>query len=140
MEINIFVRGTSNKTKGCALTTKKIAVKRLLPNETDEFLELVRLFTSGDNQLKNHSYPSGIYLGLFLQNQKNHVLVATVNNIIVGGLTAYEMDMYKNETSEMFLFEIDVNENHRQQGIGTLLIQHLKDICNQKNIKQIFVI
>ena len=118
----------------------KIAVKRLLPNETDEFLQLIKLFSSGDNQVNNHLYPSELYLDFFLQNPKNYVLVATIDNIIVGGLTAYEIEMYKNETSEMFLFEIDVDENYRQRRVGTLLIQELKDVCNQQNIKQIFVI
>lgn len=118
----------------------KIAVKRLLPNETVELLQLLKIFTSGDNQLKNRTYPPELYLKFFLQNEKNHVLVATLNNIIIGGLTAYEIQMYKNETSEMFLFEIDVDENYRQQGVGTLLIQKLKDVCTRQNIKQIFVI
>ena len=46
------------------------------------------------------------------------MLVATIDNIIVGGLPAYEIEMYKNETSEMFLFEIDVDENYRQRQVG----------------------
>ena len=45
-------------------------------------------------------------------------MVATINNMIIGGLTAYEIEMYKNETSEMFLFEIDVDENYRQRQVG----------------------
>ena len=118
----------------------KIAVRRLLPNETGELLQLLKIFTSGDNQVNNRIYPSELYLEFFLQNKKNHVVVATINNMIIGGLTAYEIEMYKNETSEMFLFEIDVDENYRQQGVGTLLIQKLKDVCTQQNIKQIFVI
>ena len=119
---------------------KNVAVRRLLPGETDQFFQLLQMFASGESQLKNHSSPAENYVTAFLRNLKNHVLVATINNIVVGGLTAYELEMYKNEASEMFLFEIGVGEEYRQQGVGTLLIQKLKEVCIQKNIQQIFVI
>jgi ribosomal protein S18 acetylase RimI-like enzyme len=48
--------------------------------------------------------------------------------------------MYKKAVSEMFLFEIEVLKNYRQQGVGKSLIQELKNICNQKGIKQVFVV
>lgn len=117
-----------------------VLVKKLFPNETDAFLQLIRLFTSESDPAKNHSYKAEKYLDAFLQNQKNHVFVASINKIVIGGLTAYEMEMYKNDTSEMFLFEIEVKAQYKQQGVGRLLIQALKDVCKQRNIKQIFVV
>ena len=48
----------------------KIAVKRLLPNETGELLQLLKIFTSGDNQVNNRIYPSELYLELFYKIKK----------------------------------------------------------------------
>jgi aminoglycoside 3-N-acetyltransferase I len=116
-----------------------VLIKKLLPSESDEFSQLVRLFTSESNA-RNDSYKTENHLESFLQNQKNHVVVASVNNTVIGGLTAYEIEMYKKETSEIFLFEIEVKEEYRQQGVGSLLIHKLKDICKQSSIQQIFVL
>jgi len=112
----------------------------LQTNEMDDFSELIRIFTSENNTLKKNPLPTKSYLETFLRNPRNYILVAIENNKIVGGLTAFEMEMYKNEFSEMFLFEIEVLKNYRQQGVGKSLIQELKNICNQKGIKQIFVV
>ena len=116
-----------------------VLIKKLLPSELDEFSQLVRLFTS-ESSARNYSYKTENHLESFLQNQKNHVVVASVNNTVIGGLTAYEIEMYKKETSEIFLFEIEVKEEYRQQGVGSLLIHKLKDICKQRSIQQIFVL
>jgi aminoglycoside 3-N-acetyltransferase I len=58
---------------------------------------------------------------------------------LIGGLTAYEMKMFKRETTEMFLYEIEVAESYRQQGAGKALIEFLKQICREKGIVEMFV-
>ena len=55
------------------------------------------------------------------------------------GLTAYELKMFKRETTEMFLYEIGVDEDHQQKGVGTALIKFLKEICVKKGIVEMFV-
>jgi len=74
-----------------------------------------------------------------LERTDFYVIVALENGKLVGGLTAYEMQMFKSETAEMFLYEIEVCESHRQKGIGKALIEFLKQICREKGIVQIFV-
>ena len=55
------------------------------------------------------------------------------------GLTAYELKMFKRETTEMFLYEIGVDEDHQQKGVATALIEFLKEICASKGIVEMFV-
>ena len=55
------------------------------------------------------------------------------------GLTAYELKMFKRETTEMFLYEIGVDEDQQQKGVGTALIKFLKEICVKKGIVEMFV-
>ena len=47
--------------------------------------------------------------------------------------------MFKRETSEMFLYEIEVAEGYRQQGIGKALIEKLIKICLEKGMVGMFV-
>jgi len=83
--------------------------------------------------------PGDMYLHKLLSSDTSHVLVALENNIVVGGLTAYELSMFAREENEMFLYDITVTESHRQKGIAGKLIGLLKKICIDKGIKIIFV-
>ncbi|WP_299457923.1 GNAT family N-acetyltransferase [uncultured Microscilla sp.] len=84
-------------------------------------------------------YPREKYLAKLLTKKSFHAYVAMVGNKVVGGLTAYEMEMFDTEETEMFLFEIGVNKEARQKGIATALIEALKQTCYQQHIAIIFV-
>lgn len=86
-----------------------------------------------------HVFSSDAYIGRRLARDDFHVVVALEDGKLVGGLTAYEMRMFKNETTEMFLYEIEVAETHRRKGIGKALIGFLKEIRRDKRIVQMFV-
>ncbi len=68
-----------------------------------------------------------------------HVIVALKDGELIGGLTAYEMQMFKRETTEMFLYEIEVSEKYRRKGVGKTLIEFLKQICIEKGFVEMFV-
>lgn len=111
-------------------------IKKLEPNEISLAHELILLFGFDD---ENRALPSREYTAKMLARNDFHVIVALENNRLIGGLTAYEMKMFKRETTEMFLYEIEVAEFRRQQGVGKALIEFLKKICHEKGIVQMFV-
>jgi aminoglycoside 3-N-acetyltransferase I len=65
--------------------------------------------------------------------------VALQNDTLIGGLTAYELKMYKEETNEMFLYEIAVEPGHRKKGVAKALIKFLKNICINSGINEMYV-
>jgi aminoglycoside 3-N-acetyltransferase I len=83
--------------------------------------------------------PSNEYLHSLLQKDDFHVIIAIVDHTLIGGLTAYELDMYKEEIKEMFLYEIAVEPEQRKRGVAKALIGHLKDISIAKGIKEMYV-
>lgn len=99
---------------------------------------LIRMFgfTEGSRQ---QVFSSAGYVRQMLSRKDFHVIVALENNELIGGLTAYELKMFKRETTEMFLYEIEVAETHRQRGIGKALIEFLKEYCVRKGIVEMFV-
>ena len=97
------------------------------------------LFFLYDDGIENPALPSDEYIAVMLARNDFHVIVALENNQVIGGLTAYEMKMFKRETTEMFLYEIGVVKSHRRKGIGKELIEFLKKICVEKGIVEIFV-
>ncbi|GAB5399315.1 MAG: hypothetical protein Aureis2KO_09000 [Aureisphaera sp.] len=68
-----------------------------------------------------------------------HVLVAINKGKVVGGLTAYTLPIFTKDETELFLYEIETLENHRREGIATMLIDRLKQLCNELKVRTIFL-
>lgn len=113
-------------------------IKKLDSNQVSLAKELIEMF-GFDDESENQTFSSDEYVRKLLKRDDFHVIVALENGQLIGGLTAYEMQMFKRETTEMFLYEIEVAEEHRQKGIGKALIEYLKEICLEKGIVEMFV-
>ncbi len=111
-------------------------IKKLNSTETALAIELIEMFGT-DNE--TDSMASAEYVSAMLCRADFHVIAAFADNSLIGGLTAYEMKMFKGETTEMFLYEIEVRESYRRRGIGKKLIEALQKICAEKGIVQMFV-
>lgn len=83
--------------------------------------------------------PSDKYLGDILSRDTFHVIVALSNGVVIGGLTAYELDMYKEGITEIFLYEIAVEPLYRRNGVAKELIESLKKVCVSKGIREMYV-
>ena len=92
-----------------------------------------------DDGVKNHRLPPAAYLQQLLAKDSFHVWVATVKGQVVGGLSAYEIEMFDEVAREIFLFEIGVTDIYQNKGMATALIQALKTYCRAQGIKVIFV-
>ena len=80
------------------------------------------------------------YLITFLKNERHYLLAAIEGNAPLGFILAYRMQRVDREQDMMFFYEINVAQRHRKKGIGTALINGLKDICKQENILKMFVL
>jgi aminoglycoside 3-N-acetyltransferase I len=113
-------------------------IKKLVSDEVELADQLIRMF-GFDDEAGSRQFSSPEYLRKMLERVDFHIIVALEDGKLVGGLTAYEMQMFKSETTEMFLYEVEVAESHRQKGIGKALIESLKQICVEKGIAVMFV-
>lgn len=118
--------------------TISFVIKKLSSENLDYAKQLIMFFQIDDGD-ENPTLPSDEYCSKMLEREDFHVIIALENDWVIGGLTAYEMNMYKLETTEMFLYEIGVEPAHRKKGVATALIEHLKKICLDKDIRIMFV-
>lgn len=79
------------------------------------------------------------YLRHFLECEKNHFLVAMVDNEPVGFVLAYQLMRIDRKQDMMLFYEIVVDEKYRNQGVGKELICCLKQICREENIMKMWV-
>ena len=113
-----------------------LEIRKLDCDEIELAKDLILMFGFDD---ENRILPSDEYVAEMLARNDFHVIVALENHRLIGGLTAYEMKMFKRETTEMFLYEIEVAKPYRQKGVGKALIEYLKQICFEKKIVEMFV-
>jgi ribosomal protein S18 acetylase RimI-like enzyme len=66
----------------------------------------------------------------FLEDDRHHLLVACHDNEVVGFVSGVEMT-HPDKGTEMFLYELAVDEPWRRQGIGTALVTALADLAQQ---------
>jgi aminoglycoside 3-N-acetyltransferase I len=66
-------------------------------------------------------------------------LAALKNGAVVGGLAAYELQKFEQERSEIYIYDLAVDAEHRREGIATALIQELKKIAIARAAYVIFV-
>ena len=83
--------------------------------------------------------PSDEYLQTLLAKPTFIALVALSEGKVVGGLTAYVLEKFEQERSEIYIYDLAVAEEHRRKGIATGLINELKVIAKEKGAYVIFV-
>ena len=113
-------------------------LKRLTTDDVELAKQLFRFFQEDDGIARPAVSPDN-YLHELLSKDDFHVIVALSDGALIGGLTGYELPMYKRQIREMFLYEIAIKPEYRQKGIGSALIYQLKEICRKKGIEEMYV-
>ena len=68
-----------------------------------------------------------------------HVVAALRESEVIGGLTAYELVMYKEAATELFIYEVGVEESQRRQGIGRALIEWARELCRSRRLSALYI-
>jgi aminoglycoside 3-N-acetyltransferase I len=115
--------------------------KRLTNTNLKELKQLRLVFAEAFAEKEAYSkIPSNEYLESILSDPKCIILVAVdIQNLVVGGIVAYELCKIEIETSEVYLYDLAVEKEHRRKGIATQLILNLKAVAKEINAKIIFV-
>jgi aminoglycoside 3-N-acetyltransferase I len=83
--------------------------------------------------------PIDAYLQKLLANPQCVVLAGFSNQKVVGGLIAYELKKLEQERSEIYIYDLAVDEKHRRHGVATGLITELKTIAKKCGAYVIYV-
>ncbi len=83
--------------------------------------------------------PDADYLRRLLGGEHFIALAALKDGVVVGGLAAYELPKFEQARSEVYIYDLAVDEAHRRQGIATALIEALRKIAAARGAWVIFV-
>ena len=109
-------------------------VKRLAVEDTAIAITVIKL-------LKLHN-PTGLTVDMmteFLGSTERYLITALDDASPVGFLLAYELARVDRIRPMMLLYEVEVAESHQRQGVGTAMVNLLKEFCQHRNVYKIWV-
>lgn len=116
-------------------------IVRLKTDEQGYFEQALECFATAFEEIETYlsNRPSKAYLSSLLSDEGFIFLVAIETGKVIGALAAYELKKFEQERSEIYIYDLAVNEKHRQKGIATALIAQLKPIAKKLNAWVIYV-
>jgi aminoglycoside 3-N-acetyltransferase I len=116
-------------------------VRTLGPRDAELFRAMLALFGEvfDDVRADTGQQPSTDYLEKLLSRDHFIAVAALDEAAIVGGLTAYVLDKYKQEHSEMYIYDLAVAAASRRQGVALALIDELRAVARARGAHVIFV-
>ena len=82
---------------------------------------------------------SDAYLSSFLARPDAIALAAVSQGNVIGGLVAYVLQKFEQERSEIYIYDLAVDEAHRRTGVATALIRELQRVAAEIGAYVIFV-
>ena len=98
----------------------QIEVRKLTTTDVSAFQALLLLF----NQAFEEDRPLSetVHLTKLLNDPHFIVIAAFSGEEILGGLTAYELPLYYENKTEIFLYDMAVHPDHQRKGVGKQLL------------------
>jgi aminoglycoside 3-N-acetyltransferase I len=109
----------------------RVEVKRLEPRHASLAADVAKSFAARAASLE--------YLERFLANPANYLIAAHVEGELAGFLLAYALERLNEESHKMFIYEVEVAEGHRRKGVGTALINFVRDIVRREKMVSAFL-
>lgn len=106
-----------------------------------KFRELLSVFAEAfeDEESYLSSQPSDEYFEPLFERDDFIPLVAVSEGKVVGGLAAYVLRKFEQERSEIYIYDLAVDEAYRRRGIATGMINKLREMAREKGAWVIYV-
>lgn len=116
-------------------------IQALSGQDIDAMRSMLAMF--GEAFVEHATYtqaqPSDSYLRELLSSSSFVAIAAMSESTVVGGLAAYVLPKFEQARSEIYIYDLAVDEAHRRRGIATAMIEELKKIAIAKGAYVIYV-
>jgi aminoglycoside 3-N-acetyltransferase I len=83
--------------------------------------------------------PDDEYLSRLLASDTFVALAAVSAGEVIGGLTAYVLPKFEQARSELYLYDLAVDERYRRRGVATTMIAKVRQLAAERRVHVIFV-
>ena len=109
----------------------KPKIRRLESNNANTGVALVEQFHSSDVSLER--------IERLLSNEANYLIVAEIEDNLAGFIWAHRLERLDRNPFVIFLYEIEVAADYRRKGIGTALIDFIRELSNEERPTEMFL-
>ncbi len=81
----------------------------------------------------------GDYVRRLLQREDFWAVAAIESGTVVGGITAHALPMTRDQSTELFIYDLAVRADRQRQGVGRALVRELLELAAAVGIKTSFV-
>lgn len=122
-------------------TETSLTIRQLTEHDIAGFRQMLAMFGRAFEEAETYTgaQPGNAYLEDLLGGHSFIAIAALKGENIIGGLAAYELRKFERERSEIYIYDLAVDEEHRRRGVATGLIEHLKQIAIQRGAYVIYV-
>lgn len=113
------------------MSLENLSINRLTTAEWEEAQSSIRLFWD--------KVPNQKTIIKFLSNSQNILLSAKVDDVLVGQAIGYILERWDRDEPMLFLYSIDVVETYQRRGIGTALIEAVRNLGREQSCSEAFV-
>jgi aminoglycoside 3-N-acetyltransferase I len=123
------------------MTEPPFAIRRLSARDIPLFRDLLATLGKAFEEVDTFTsaQPRDAYLERLLGGETFIALAALEDGAVIGGLAAYELVKFEQERSEIYIYDLAVDIDHRRKGVATALITQLKTIAAERGAYVIFV-
>jgi len=115
--------------------------EQLTTSNIDLLKDLLRVFGEAFEDVETYqgAVPSDDYLRSLLATPHFIVVVARGDDVVVGGLAAYELQKFERDRREIYIYDLAVATDHRRKGVARRLIAELRRIAAERGAYVIYV-
>ncbi|GGX72488.1 AAC(3)-I family aminoglycoside N-acetyltransferase [Saccharospirillum salsuginis] len=117
------------------------SIKQLTAEDLNLMAGLMQVFGKAFDEIETYTgaTPDEPYLTNLLNLDTFIALVALDGDTVIGGLAAYVLPKFEQARSEVYIYDLAVDEAYRRQGFATAMIEHLKPVAKAKGAYVVFV-
>ena len=93
----------------------------------------------GETATYTGQQPDDSYLEGLLSSNTFIAMAAFAGTQVIGGLAAYVLPKFEQVRTELYIYDLAVDEAYRRQGVATTMIEELKKLATARGIYVIFV-
>jgi aminoglycoside 3-N-acetyltransferase I len=83
--------------------------------------------------------PDDLYLERLLSSSTFVAVTAFSGGKVIGGIAAYVLPKFEQARSELYIYDLAVDEGYRRQGIATAMVAALQELAAERGAYVIFV-
>lgn len=121
--------------------TEAIHIRVLGNDDVAAMRDMLSLFGTAFDEVATYTarQPDDAYLVRLLSSTTFVAVAAFAGSHVIGGIAAYVLPKFEQPRSEMYIYDLAVEEAHRRQGVATAMIQELRKLAVEMGIYVIFV-